>query len=137
MISVFTTNVLICTRPRFDSCNLNFWKFWQGLIFFKNFDKIKNNFLSHKVAHVLQYSNKTPKLVTCYVLFHGPWKTKWFNPKLGKYLNFNILINVNIYRYICTMFTIICTFQNISKPSKSMGINALQKSYVLIKIKVN
>jgi hypothetical protein len=28
-------------------------------------------------------------------------------------------------------------FQNISEPSKSMGINALQKSYILIKIKVN
>ncbi len=27
--------------------------------------------------------------------------------------------------------------QNISEPSKSMGINALKKSYILIKIKVN
>ncbi len=35
------------------------------------------------------------------------------------------------------MFTIICKFHNISKPSKSMGIKLCKKSYILIQIKVN
>ncbi len=57
VMSMFKTNVLVCSRPRFDSRFL-YSKFSEFLtikfIFkYKNFDKINNNLIYAEVTHVL------------------------------------------------------------------------------------